>query len=47
MGVNTWAAFARSDENALVDGDFTVTEDELQPVLQSLRAAKINIMAIH
>ncbi|MFL6530900.1 MAG: DUF1259 domain-containing protein [Chthoniobacterales bacterium] len=47
MGVNTWAAFAGNDENALVDGDFAVTEDELQPVLQSLRAAKINIAAIH
>lgn len=47
MGVNTWAAFAGDDENALVDGDFAVTEDELQPVLQSLRAAEINIVAIH
>src|SRR5207248_1201111 len=32
MGVNTWAAFAGSDDNAVVDGDFAVTEDELQPV---------------
>src|SRR6266567_2189749 len=31
MGVNTWAAFAGSDDNAVVDGDFAVTEDELQP----------------
>src|SRR4051812_19193594 len=31
MGVNTWAAFAGTDENAVVDGDFAVTEDELQP----------------
>src|SRR6266446_7340936 len=36
MGVNTWAAFAGSDDNAVVDGDFAVTEDELQPVLKSL-----------
>src|SRR5882762_4370166 len=27
MGVNTWAAFAGSDDNAVVDGDFAVTED--------------------
>ena len=47
MGVNTWAAFAGSDDNAVVDGDFAVTEDELQPVLKALRAAKINIVAIH
>ena len=47
MGVNTWAAFAGSDDNAIVDGDFAVTEDELQPVLKSLRKDKINIVAIH
>src|SRR5213596_376218 len=47
MGVNTWAAFAGSDDNALVDGDFAVTEDELQPVLKSLLQNKINIVAIH
>jgi hypothetical protein len=47
MGVNTWAAFAGSDDNAVVDGDFAVTEDELQPVLRSLLKDKINIVAIH
>jgi len=47
MGVNTWAAFAGADDNALVDGDFAVLEDELQPVLKSLRHDGINIVAIH
>ena len=47
MGVNTWAAFAGTDDNAIVDGDFAMTEDELQPVLKSLRKAGINIVAIH
>jgi len=47
MGVNTWAAFAGSDDNAVVDGDFAVTEDQLQPVLKSLLKNKINIVAIH
>jgi hypothetical protein len=47
MGVNTWAAFAGSDDNAIVDGDFAVTEDQLQPVLKSLLKDKINIVAIH
>src|SRR5262249_18249331 len=47
MGVNTWAAFAGSDDNAVVDGDFAVTEDELQPTLRSLLKEKINIVAIH
>ena len=47
MGVNTWAAFAGTDDSAVVDGDFAVTEDELQPVLKSLIKDKINIVAIH
>lgn len=47
MGVNTWAAFAGNDENAVVDGDFAVAETELQPVLKALRAGNINIVAIH
>ena len=47
MGVNTWAAFAGSDENASVDGDFAVLESELQGVLKALRRANINIVAIH
>ena len=47
MGVNTWAAFAGGDDNAVVDGDFAVLEDELQPVLKSLRHDRINIVAIH
>jgi hypothetical protein len=47
MGVNTWAAFAGTDDNAVVDGDFAVAEDELQPALKALRAVGINIVAIH
>jgi hypothetical protein len=47
MGVNTWAAFAGTDDNAVVDGDFAVLEDELQPVLKSMRKEGINIVAIH
>ena len=47
MGVNTWAAFGGSDDNAVVDGDFAVAESELQPVLKSLRSGGINVVAIH
>jgi hypothetical protein len=47
IGVNTWAAFAGTDDNAIVDGDFAVTEDELQPALKTLRQTGINIVAIH
>ena len=47
MGVNTWAAFVGSDDTAVVDGDFAMLESELQSVLKALRAADINIVAIH
>lgn len=47
MGVNTWAAFAGSDEQAVVDGDFAMLENELQTVLKTMRAGGINIVAIH
>ncbi len=47
MGVNTWAAFAGTDARAVVDGDFAVTEAELQPVLKALRAGNVEIVAIH
>jgi Domain of Unknown Function (DUF1259) len=47
MGVNTWAAFAGSDAQAIVDGDFVMLEPELQSVLKALRRAGINVVAIH
>jgi hypothetical protein len=47
MGINTWAAFAGSDQQAVVDGDFVMLESELQPVLKALRGAGINVVAIH
>ena len=47
MGVNTWAAFAGDDEQAVVDGDFAMYESEVQTVLKTLRGSGINIVAIH
>jgi len=47
MGVNTWAAFSGTNDQAVVDGDFAMTESELQPVLKALRHADIQIVAIH
>jgi hypothetical protein len=47
MGVNTWAAFAGSDDQAVVDGDFAMYEPELQGVLKALRGAGIHVVAIH
>ncbi len=47
MGVNTWAAFAGTDANTVVVGDFAVLESELQGVLKSLRRSNINVVTIH
>ncbi|MBI5492720.1 MAG: DUF1259 domain-containing protein [Deltaproteobacteria bacterium] len=47
MGINSWAAFAGSDKEAVVNGDFVVFENELQEVLKALRASNIEITAIH
>jgi hypothetical protein len=47
MGVNTWAAFMGDDAQAVVDGDFATVAGELQTVLKTLRAAGIDIVAIH
>ena len=47
MGINTWASFGGSDDAALVDGDFCMLENELQPVLRAMRKEGINIVAIH
>ena len=47
MGVNTWAAFAGSDQQAVVDGDFAMLETELQTVLKTMRGDGINVVAIH
>lgn len=47
MGVNTWAAFAGTDVEAVMDGDFAMSENELQPVLKAMRKEGVNIVAIH
>ncbi len=47
MGLNTWAAFFGSDEDAMVAGDVAMLEHEVTPVLTSLRASGIDVVAIH
>ena len=47
MGVSTWAAFSGSAGHAVVDGDFAMTANEVQPVMRALRAADIHIVALH
>jgi hypothetical protein len=47
MGLNTWAAFYGSDEEAVVAGDVAMLEHELTPVLQALRSHGLEVVAIH
>jgi hypothetical protein len=47
MGLTTWAAFTGGYAHAVVDGDFIMTANEVQPVLKSLRHSGIHIVALH
>jgi len=47
MGLNTWAAFAGTDADAMVAGDVAMLEQEVTPVLKALRAGGLNVVAIH
>jgi hypothetical protein len=47
MGLNTWAAFAGTDADAMVAGDVAMLDHEVTPVLKALRANGINVVAIH
>ena len=47
MGLNTWAAFYGNDTDAVVAGDVAMLSSEVTPVLKTLRANGIDIVAIH
>ncbi len=47
MGLNSWAAFFGNDAEAVVAGDLAMLEREVTPVLKSLRASGIDVVAIH
>lgn len=47
MGLNTWAAFFGSDENAEIAGDVAMLGGEVTPVLKALRANGLDVVAIH
>ena len=47
MGLNTWAAFAGDDEDAVVAGDVAMLAAEVTPVLKAMRDAGLQIVAIH
>jgi hypothetical protein len=47
MGLNTWAAFVGTDEDAAIAGDVAMLENEVTPVLKTLRKNGIDVVAIH
>lgn len=47
MGLNTWAAFFGSDDDAVVAGDVAMLENEVTPVLKALRSHGLDVVAIH
>ena len=47
MGLNTWAAFAGTDPDAMVAGDVAMRDGEVQGVLKALRAHGIDVVAMH
>src|SRR6267142_1132735 len=47
MGLNTWAAFVGTDQDAAIDGDVAMLESEVTPVLKTLRKNGIDVVAIH
>ncbi len=47
MGLNTWAAFTGSQEDAAIAGDVAMLESEVTPVLKALRKNGLDVVAIH
>jgi hypothetical protein len=47
MGLNTWAAFVGSNENAAIAGDVAMLANEVTPVLKALRKNGLDVVAIH
>ena len=47
MGLNTWAAFYGTNENAAIAGDVAMLGNEVTPVLKALRSHGLDVVAIH
>jgi hypothetical protein len=46
MGLNTWAAFVGTSDDAAVAGDIAMLENEVNPVLKALRSNGLDVVAI-
>jgi len=47
FGFNTWAAWQGTTEKAAVAGDFTMLENEVEPVIKTLIQHGIEVVALH
>jgi hypothetical protein len=47
LALGSWAAFAGTENNAMVMGDLVLLENELNPVMEKLRSAGFEISAVH
>jgi hypothetical protein len=47
MGLNTWAAFVGTNDNAAIAGDVAMLATEVTPVLKALRKNGIDVVAVH
>jgi hypothetical protein len=47
MGLNTWAAFVGTNEDAAIAGDVAMVANEVTPVLKALRKNGLDVVAIH
>lgn len=47
FALGSWAAFSGTDDNATVMGDLVLLPDEVNPVMEKLRAAGFEITALH
>src|SRR6059036_756945 len=47
MGLNTWAAFVGTNDDAAVAGDIAMLETEVTPTLKALRSHGLDVVAIH
>jgi len=47
IGLNSWAAFAGKQEEAHIAGDIAMLEHEINPVIKTLRAHNLEVVAVH
>lgn len=47
LALGSWAAFSGTGDSAMVMGDLVLLQDEVNPVMEKLRAAGFDITAVH